>query len=232
MVASIPQRLRQLGQIQHPTAPRTARGSVRPPRCFRPWTKPSSRPGPASRCAHLVNQAEPSSSFDAVAQRRHHAIRPYRSFHPRHVAGFCALHSPRGHSGALCASVLVFTHPPSYPPWLGPVLQPGFSRLSPHRYYEALTPAGLAHDRQVSPLTPLHLRASRPQHVMCPKCRFVSQPQRIRSDPLRSSASPCDRRLATTPRRNRFVLLRATRSPPVASHPASRRRSYLRLRAV
>src|SRR5258707_14890561 len=36
-------------------------------------------------------------------------------------------------------------------------------------------------------------------------------------------------RLATAPRRNRFVILRTASSPPVALHPASRRRSYLRL---
>jgi hypothetical protein len=37
-------------------------------------------------------------------------------------------------------------------------------------------------------------------------------------------------RLATASRRNRFVILRTASSPPVALHPASRRRSYLRLR--
>src|SRR5690349_22507050 len=36
-------------------------------------------------------------------------------------------------------------------------------------------------------------------------------------------------RLATAPRRNRFVILRTAASPPVALHPASWRRSYLRL---
>src|SRR5471030_984975 len=41
-------------------------------------------------------------------------------------------------------------------------------------------------------------------------------------------ASPSMSRLATRPRRNRFVILRTASSPPVALHPASRRRSYLR----
>src|SRR3979490_1500395 len=36
------------------------------------------------------------------------------------------------------------------------------------------------------------------------------------------------RRLATRSRRNRFVILRTAGSPPVALHPASLRRSYLR----
>src|SRR3977135_3403029 len=35
-------------------------------------------------------------------------------------------------------------------------------------------------------------------------------------------------RLATRSRRNRFVILRTAGSPPVALHPASLRRSYLR----
>ena len=39
-------------------------------------------------------------------------------------------------------------------------------------------------------------------------------------------------RLATASRRNRFVSLRTAGSPPVALHPASRRRSYLRLRSL
>ncbi len=37
-------------------------------------------------------------------------------------------------------------------------------------------------------------------------------------------------RLAITPRRIEFVILRTASSPPVAPHPASQRRSYLRLR--
>ena len=44
-------------------------------------------------------------------------------------------------------------------------------------------------------------------------------------------ASPPPSGLATTPRRNGFVILRTDSSPPVALHPASRRRSYLRLRS-
>jgi len=42
-------------------------------------------------------------------------------------------------------------------------------------------------------------------------------------------ASPHARRLAATPRRIGLVILRTDRSPPVTPHPASRRRSYLRL---
>ena len=47
---------------------------------------------------------------------------------------------------------------------------------------------------------------------------------------LASWASPLSSRLATTTGRIEFVvILRTDRSPPVALHPASRRRSYVRL---
>src|SRR5208282_3717376 len=39
-------------------------------------------------------------------------------------------------------------------------------------------------------------------------------------------------KLAAASRRIRFVILRTAGSPPVALHPASRRRSYLRLRSL
>ena len=45
-------------------------------------------------------------------------------------------------------------------------------------------------------------------------------------------ASPSPRQLALTPRRIEFVFLRTASSPPVALHPASQRRSYLRLRSL
>jgi hypothetical protein len=50
--------------------------------------------------------------------------------------------------------------------------------------------------------------------------------------PPRVQTSPVNGRLAEIPGRNGFVILRTGRSPPVASHPASRRRSYSRLQAV
>jgi hypothetical protein len=44
-------------------------------------------------------------------------------------------------------------------------------------------------------------------------------------------ASPLDRRLARRYGRIEFLIVRMARSPPVAPHPASRRRSYSRLQA-
>jgi hypothetical protein len=45
-------------------------------------------------------------------------------------------------------------------------------------------------------------------------------------------ASPSMSRLAETQGRNVFAVLRTASSPPVSLHPASRRRSYLRLSGV
>jgi len=72
-------------------------------------------------------------------------------------------------------------------------------------------------------------RTSRPQPRRVPRTSLSQSPQRVRPDPLPSPGFASARRLANTRRRNGFVILRAIRSPPVASHPASRRRSYLRL---
>jgi hypothetical protein len=48
---------------------------------------------------------------------------------------------------------------------------------------------------------------------------------------MASWASPLVGRFATTTSRIEFVILRTSCSPPVASHPVSRRRSYVRLQS-
>ncbi len=106
----------------------------------------------------------------------------------------------------------------------------------------ALTPARHSRTGQVSLLTCCTFRPFRPQPpLVAPKTRsgFSLQAYRVpppsRCTPLKGSlaswASPLSSRLATTTGRNRFALLRTGRSPPVAPHPASWRRSYLRLRS-
>ena len=67
---------------------------------------------------------------------------------------------------------------------------------------------------------------SAPNHVMPPTGRFPRQPNA--GGEFQTSPSPS--RLVTAPRRNGFVILRTNTSPPAALHPASRRRSCLRLR--
>ena len=91
---------------------------------------------------HLVDQTVPTSSFDAVLQRRHHAVRPHRGFHPRPIAGFCTLCSPRGHSWCFLCLVAHFPPPPSCPAFprrgFAPRASRGSRRCGTTR---ALTPA-------------------------------------------------------------------------------------------
>ena len=136
-------------------------------------------------------------------------------------------------SGAGDCSGMLFPHPPSCPAFPRPGFASRTSRGSRRRgTMRTLTPAGFAHSRQVSPLTPPAFRASRPQPRDAPRTSLSQSPQRVRSGPKGPSASPIPRGLTGAPRRNRFVILRATRLPPVASHPASRRRSYSQLRVA
>ena len=69
-------------------------------------------------------------------------------------------------------------------------------------------------------------------HLTCPSVAFTRYPSaRWASHHGWVWASPLGSRLATSPGRNAFVILRTDGSPPVTPHPASRRRSYLRLQA-
>src|SRR5208283_4852503 len=90
---------------------------------------------------------------------------------------------------------------------------------------KALTPAALALRRRVSPLTPPCLPAVPSPTTRTVRWPLSQSPQRHRS----FQASPLSSRLATASRRIGFVLLRTGGSPPAAPHPASRRRSCLRL---
>jgi len=96
-VTPVPQCRRKLGQIQlrTPFKPLDAL-TIHARRTF---IGRDSLPSRIQRVGgeHLIHQTVPTTSFDAVHQRRHHALRPDCIFHPRPVAGFCTLCSPRGH---------------------------------------------------------------------------------------------------------------------------------------
>ena len=112
------------------------------------------------RRVHLVYQTVPAASFDAVNQRRYHTLRPNPGFHPaqvRHLVplGFCALFSHFRHFRR--CSLPVSVHRAST--FLPPLPRSGFAARPSHGLrrsgtMRALTPASLAHTRQVSPLTP------------------------------------------------------------------------------
>jgi hypothetical protein len=107
------------------------------------------------------------------------------------------------------------------------------SRPSPQRYYAGCDSCP-ARTRRTGLSAYLGLPSEHPipNHAVRPEPRFVSHFSGFGRNPRGPQASPWMSRLAAAHRRIGFVLLRAARSPPVASHPASRRRGYLRLHAM
>jgi hypothetical protein len=101
-------------------------------------------------------------------------------------------------------------------------------RPQPHRSnMKAVTPADLHPTGRSLRLPRSAVPTFRPQPRTLPAGRFVS---RLSAGSC-FQTSPRKGRLATALRRIRFVILRTAGSPPVAPHPASRRRSYPRLRS-
>jgi hypothetical protein len=101
-----------------------------------------------------------------------------------------------------------------------------FSELARNGTMKTLTP------------TPLTYGAGLPAYFATPSGRSISNhvnclviASHHASVTSEFRTSPWHRRLAAALRRIEFVLLRTDLSPPVALHPASRRRSYLRLRS-
>jgi hypothetical protein len=185
-----PQRPRQLGQIR--LRPRREPFDAHAIHAGRAAVGPDTRPGRRQRrrCVHLVHQTVPPSSFDAVVQRRHHALRPHRRFNPRPVAGFCTPSSPKGHCRCCRLrppSLHASTFLPAFP-------RPGFalraSRGPRHPCagrcgtMRALTPAALARARQVSPLAPLCLPDIPPPTTRCAATSLSQSPQRVPSAPI------------------------------------------------
>ena len=156
-VTARPQRRCELGQID--VRPRREPFEALPIHARRALVGPNLRPGRHQRCrrVHLIHQTVPPSSCDAVDQRRHHAFRPHRSFHPGPVPSFCTTFSLTGTAGA---RLLPCGHRAST--FLPPFPRPGFALPASRGLHRrgtmrALTPDGLATSRQVSPLTPLCL---------------------------------------------------------------------------
>jgi hypothetical protein len=191
---------------------------------------------PCSNCFTLCpsTPAAPAlsfTSFDAVCQRRQHALDPHRSFHPRPVSALslCVLCNPCGHYRRFAFALpRCVAHSSTFRlPSLGAVLLSALLAAS-HRCgtMKALTPA------------PLTDGPGLPAYCATPSCRSISNQvgclviaYHHASVTSEFRTSPWNRRLVAAPRRIEFVCLRTDSSPPVAPHPASRRRSYLRLRS-
>ncbi len=170
--------------------------------------------------------------FGRRCQRRHQTLRRDRAFRPSPVKGRERL--SRVQPFQALPRLAVTPSKPRASNSLPPFPRDGFAshpspRPQPYRgSMKALTPARLTPPDRPLRLLRLDFPAFRPQPRGLPGGRFLSRLSAIGC----FQASPRKSRLATVPRRIRFVLLRTAGSPPVALHPASRRRSYLQLRSL
>jgi len=187
-------------------------------------------PGRVVRAARLqrrrplasVYQTVPTPSFDAVDQRRHHAIRPDGRFHPRPVAGFCTLCSPRGHCRCCLCSHPFLPPPPSCPafPRRGFATR-AFHGSLPLQYYAGSDSCRASPARQASPVhlsrlpsiqppPTLRARTSRAYHLVRPvgPCRVQASPLLGGSPPRPAESGSFSCRL--------LVRLRLLPTPPPA----------------
>ena len=202
MIRTFPQRRRQLGQIK--VCPRRELADRLPIHARSTFVRPDLRPRERQRLGreHLVHQAEPLAAFDPVDQGRQHPLRPHRSFGPHdHGSGLCIARSRLRHSRCFLCS----RHGRRVSTFLPTLPRPGFaSRAFRDRFgrdrsgtMRALTPAGLAHTRQVSPL-PLRGRPSiQPPPTSCASMSLWQSHQRIEIG-LATQASPGSGKLATS----------------------------------
>src|SRR5260221_390243 len=180
----------------------------------------------------LIHHAKPLASFDAVTQRRHHAIRPDRSFRPPPSPRLSAAGASPFLSLASTTGVVLLHAKPRASSFLPPFPQGGFASRPSRRQngcgiMKALTPDALTPNVRSLRLLRLAFPTFRPHPRWLSRGRFV---RRLSAEGL-FQASPRTSRLATALRRIRFVILRTASSPPDALHPASQRRSLLRLRS-
>ncbi len=195
----------------------------------------------------LVDQAEPLASLDPLVRGPSTSARPDRRFDPAQ--------RPRVSPSRLALRILPPVGFPSL--WTSrlhlpaPLRSPGITRLP--RYYGcsdswARLFGSYVHEHRLYqpprspcvlspnlPIIPSPTTFRRPGAVSGFCCVGLTGPPRC-GRPFRGRASLGLRHwLAGSPRRSAessSLALRTNRSPPVALHPASRRRSYLRLRAA
>ena len=181
-------------------------------------------------CKEDISYLPPMTPLSSAANMR--SLHSEVSTHDRSrpcVSALCVVPSDTGSALlSLCLSVEL-TYPPSCLPSLGAALLSALLADSfPLRYHEG-SDSCPAHLPRRSPRLPRHIFLSfRLQPRGLPGHRFTHHA----SVPSEFRTSPWNRRLVAAPRRIEFVHLRTDSSPPVAPHPASRRRSYLRLRSL
>ena len=171
-----------------------------------------------------VTSADTMRAIEKPASAHEHRL-PVRASAPRLALA--------GTGGAVCAGSVFRAS--TFLPCL-PSARLCFTRLSrrsPQRYYAGCDSCPARTRRTgLSASFGLPSEHPAPNHAVRPEPRFDSHLSGSGRDPCGPQASPRMSRLAAAHRRIGFVLLQAARSPPVAPHPASRRRSYLRLHAL
>ncbi len=179
------------------------------------------------RRSDFVEQTVPTSAFNPLVEGSQHALGPHRWFDPSLVDlsdGFSRL----GHSGQVSVHRCVSIASPFLPPLARTPLEGLHSYYGGSDSCPALLAAG-----QVSLVHLLHRGPpSVANHPWSAYGSFVSYPYRTVGVPMpRDQASPLASRLAPIKGRNAFLIVRTRNSPRIALHPASRRRSYLRVQA-
>jgi hypothetical protein len=183
----------------------------------------------------------PLASFHPVFQGRQHTFRPDARFNPGPaVSDLSGRFSLFRHWGRL-RFLSTVRHVSTFLPPLAPRPLRRFIATM-----EALTPVCLFPTHRSPCFTHSTVQTIPSPTTVAPRRRFITLraiAQRVGLPwsfsaflpgllPSRVWASPAGRRLAALAGRIGFVILRTGRSPPVALHPASRRRSYSRLQAV
>ena len=212
--------------------PQTAPRSVHLPqplrRCPLLYATPPSASAVRYTLSIRLNHFPPLTPLPSAANMRSfHTVASTHVQSPARVSAPCvALAGTTDAWLSLCHD-LSLTLPPSCLPSLGAALLSALL-AAPRRCgtMKALTPA------------PLTYGAGLPAYLATPSCRSVSNHVGCLVIALHHASvssefrtSPWNRRLVAALRRIEFVILRTDSSPPVALHPASRRRSYLRLRS-
>jgi len=180
-----------------------------------------------------IGPAEPFASFDAVLQRRQHAFRPDRGLHPS--LGFSALFSHSRHwRHDANAMPLSGFHTSTFLP---PFPRRGFAARASRgtcrcSTMKALTPANVTSQAGLPALRTMPSDHSASNHLTHP-CRSFNTLPLSPAGPLYPGRDFTILLAGSSvaPGRIEFVILRTGRSPPVASHPASRRRSYVQFQA-
>ena len=179
----------------------------------------------------MPSEVSTFASFDAVFQRRQHVFCPDRGFHP--TSGFCSLFSTASavhwRHVAYALPVTGFHTSTFLPPFprRGFALQ-AFRGSCRYSTMEALTPAHVTSRAGLPAYRTMPSDHSISNHLTYP-CRSFNTLPISSAGPLHTgtgfallpAGSP------VSPGRIEFVILRTGRSPPVAPHPASRRRSYV-----